>query len=138
MKLFKKWTMSFLKKGFVLVFILLLTTALIAPQAYAQNSTQSSTFRGIKRNIATVFLCGLGGAILGLSTLSFYGQPQEQVGNITTGFGVGLIAGTVYIFSQNHSDVSQAPTTDLSYKLPPLSPKKGEQFSPLFAYSWSF
>ena len=42
-------------------------------------------------------LAGLGGAILGLSTLSFYGRPQDYLANIAVGFAVGIIAGTVYV-----------------------------------------
>ncbi len=63
--------------------------------AFAQNV--SSSQRVFKRNAATVIFASLGGGILGLSTLSFYGKPQEHTNNITMGVGVGLIAGLVYV-----------------------------------------
>lgn len=44
-----------------------------------------------------IFLSGLGGAVLGLSTLSFYGRPQDHLGNIAIGFAVGVVFGTIYV-----------------------------------------
>ena len=52
---------------------------------------------GPRRQLATIVFAGLGGAILGLSTLSFYGRPQDQLVNIAIGFAVGVIAGTTYV-----------------------------------------
>lgn len=51
----------------------------------------------LKRNLATVIFASIGGAVLGLSTLSFYGHPQDHTDNITTGALLGLAAGTGYI-----------------------------------------
>ena len=61
-------------------------------------SVRSSPFR---KGLATVMFAGLGGAVLGLSTLSFYGDPQEHIGNIWLGLGVGIFAGAGYVFVQN-------------------------------------
>jgi hypothetical protein len=47
--------------------------------------------------LATIIFAGLGGAVLGLSTLSFYGRPQDNLSNIAIGFAVGVIAGTTYV-----------------------------------------
>jgi hypothetical protein len=41
-------------------------------------------------------LAGIAGAILGLSTLSFYGRPQDKLSNIAIGFAIGVIGGAVY------------------------------------------
>ncbi len=54
----------------------------------------------IKRKFSTVALCGVGGAVLGLSTLSFYGEPQEHFSNVWTGLIVGLVAGTAFVITQ--------------------------------------
>jgi hypothetical protein len=51
---------------------------------------------GPRRQIATIIFSGLAGAILGLSTLSFYGRPQEKLSNIAVGFAIGIIVGTSY------------------------------------------
>ena len=63
--------------------------------SFSQNVSHSQ--RAFKRNAATVIFASLGGGILGLSTLSFYGKPQEHTSNITMGVGVGLVAGLVYV-----------------------------------------
>lgn len=71
---------------------------------FAQNSPSSSISQdegprpgGPRRQLATIIFAGLGGAILGLSTLSFYGRPQDNLSNIAVGFAVGVIAGTGYV-----------------------------------------
>ena len=60
-------------------------------------SSAQQNSRNVKRGVATVLFSTLGGAILGLSTLSFYGEPQEHTENIMTGALVGLIAGSGYL-----------------------------------------
>ena len=49
---------------------------------------------GPRKQLATIIYTGLGGAVLGLSTLSFYGRPQDKLANIAIGFAVGVIIGT--------------------------------------------
>jgi hypothetical protein len=79
--------------------VLSITLLLFANTSLAQSSSMSGT----RRNIATIMFAGLGGAILGLSTLSFYGEPQEHIGNIWTGMAIGALAGTGYVFNQTYS-----------------------------------
>jgi hypothetical protein len=73
---------------------MMLITLLVlwTPSAYPQTSSF-----GPRRQIATIIFSGLGGAVLGLSTLSFYGEPQEHVSNIATGFALGIIGGTAFV-----------------------------------------
>ena len=52
---------------------------------------------GPRRQLGTIIYAGLGGAVLGLSTLSFYGRPQDKLANIAIGFAFGVIAGTVAV-----------------------------------------
>ena len=52
---------------------------------------------GPRRQLATIIYSGLGGAVLGLSTLSFYGRPQDKLSNIAVGFAVGVITGTIAV-----------------------------------------
>lgn len=65
--------------------------------SYAQNTetTSAPELTGTRKQIATIIFAGLAGAILGLSTLSFYGRPQEKLSNIAVGFAVGIIGGVV-------------------------------------------
>lgn len=64
------------------------------PPAQGQNSQKSF---GPKKQAAVIIFAGLGGAVLGLSTLSFYGRPQDKLSNIAIGAAVGIIVGTVYV-----------------------------------------
>ncbi len=52
---------------------------------------------GPRRQLGTIIYAGLGGAVLGLSTLSFYGRPQDKLANIAIGFAVGVIGGTAAV-----------------------------------------
>lgn len=56
-----------------------------------------SSLMGPRKQIATIVFAGLAGAVLGLSTLSFYGRPQDYLSNIAIGFAIGIIGGTVYV-----------------------------------------
>ena len=58
---------------------------------------EGHTAGGPRKQLATIIYAGLGGAILGLSTLSFYGRPQEMLANIAIGFAVGVIVGTTFV-----------------------------------------
>src|ERR1700722_1998967 len=76
---------------------------------------------GPRRQLATIVFAGLGGAILGLSTLSFYGRPQDQLSNIAIGFAVGIIAGTAYVTirsatSRDYYDDNKQPQS--SFNIP--------------------
>ncbi len=76
--------------------IILVTVAFVSSSAFAQQG-QSTTQMGPKKQLTMIFLAGLGGAVLGLSTLSFHGRPQDHLGNIAIGFAIGAVFGTVYV-----------------------------------------
>jgi len=57
---------------------------------------EETTFKP-RRQVATIIYMGLAGAVLGLSTLSFYGRPQDRLTNIAVGFGAGVVIGAVYM-----------------------------------------
>lgn len=74
---------------------------------------QSSVInRTVKRNVAAILFSSLGGAILGLSTLSFYGEPQEHTENISIGALLGFLAGSSYVIYDSSRPVR--PTGDFS------------------------
>jgi hypothetical protein len=73
----------------------LLALSLAVPAQAVEEGTIKTA--GPRRQIALIIFCGLGGAILGLSTLSFYGRPQDKLSNIAIGFAIGIIGGTVYV-----------------------------------------
>lgn len=73
----------------------LLCAAPVTFAAEKEKANQIST-SGPRRHLTTIVFAGLAGAILGLSTLSFYGRPQDRLGNIAVGFAVGIFSGTIY------------------------------------------
>lgn len=50
-----------------------------------------------KNDFLVVLAGGLGGAVLGLSTLSFVDEPEDHLDNILTGGAIGIIAGVIYV-----------------------------------------
>ena len=126
-----------------LIRIALILALCIQAPAYAQGETRSG---GPRKQIATIVFAGLAGAVLGLSTLSFYGRPQDKLSNIAIGFAIGIISGTVYTTYQattrphtlydssvyeteSWQQLSQIHTDEL--RLQQSAPK-------LAAYSWEF
>jgi hypothetical protein len=63
-------------------------------------TTESYATSDPRANLSTIFYTGVGGAVLGLSTLSFYGRPQDHLPNIAIGFAVGIIFGAGYVTLQ--------------------------------------
>jgi hypothetical protein len=83
-----------------LIAVVLIWSHLLPALANAQapNPNQTGAKKsGPRKQAATIIFAGLGGAVLGLSTLSFYGRPQDKLSNIAIGAAVGVIIGTVYV-----------------------------------------
>lgn len=122
-------------RNFVLTFFLALLVFILAlgQTSFAQN-TSTGSFSGVRRGIATVMFAGLGGAVLGLSTLSFYGEPQEHIGNIWTGLALGVVGGSVYVLSQSSPSAlveSSAPNLQAS-----IDSRKKQP--PMMFWAWNF
>lgn len=98
----------------------------------------STTGNSIRRNIATIMFTSLGGAVLGLSTLSFYGEPQQHIGNIWMGLGLGAIAGSAYVLSESgnsYSGMTKLSDQDLN-KI--TRTQHLDQRIPMFSWQWTF
>lgn len=78
---------------------ILLAVSLSLPAQAQMSVSDSGTYQNWRRNTAIVLFSGVGGGILGLSTLSFYGRPQEHTSNITTGALLGVLGGLTYILA---------------------------------------
>lgn len=130
------------------VLTLSLLFSLTSGNVYAQaqgagGGESSSELRGTRKQLATIIFAGLAGAVLGLSTLSFHGRPQDHLSNIAVGFAVGTIAGTIYTTYQAasaprnfydygaNSDFNKMLSADFVDQSPQFEMK-------LAAYSWSF
>ena len=74
---------------------------------HASVSSAQQGGRNFKRGVATILFSTLGGAVLGLSTLSFYGEPQEHTNNIVTGALLGAVGGSAYLL---YDSATPAPT----------------------------
>lgn len=132
----------------IAVVILSLSMALPAhAQPYPQGGPQAETTgkAGPRKQLATIIFAGLAGAILGLSTLSFYGRPQDRLSNIAIGFAVGVIIGTGYTtyqaatrpyeFYNSSYDLYDRPILDRDFGVSPMPPQGG---STGLATQWSF
>lgn len=77
---------------------LILSICLFAmiPNVHAAPAAAQSVSNSPRRHLTNIVFAGLAGAILGLSTLSFYGRPQDKLSNIAVGFAIGVIGGTLY------------------------------------------
>lgn len=101
---------------------------------------------GPRRQVATIIYAGLGGAILGLSTLSFYGRPQDNLANIAIGFAVGVISGAVYT---TYKAATRPPYDPNMYGMSSSHPGWGDSFADIhkrgepqpnltLGWSWDF
>ncbi len=115
--------------------IFILTFSLLVAPSASQAQSSVSTTTSLRRNIATVIFCGLGGAVLGISTLSFYGDPGNHIGNITTGLALGMIGGATYVATQSY-DQNQNQTVGLD-PVRELIQKNRNPKSTL-AWAWNF
>ncbi len=108
---------------------------------FMSQASMAQAERSVKRNVATVMFATLGGAILGLSTLSFYGEPQEHTNNITVGALVGFVAGVGYVVydssrpAQPSYEYSQAFDLDLKSRRASAYSAKAP---PIFQLSYNF
>ncbi len=84
----------FLMIALALSFVLSGQSAMAQRAQAAAGETEGRAAGGPRKQLATIIYAGLGGAVLGLSTLSFYGRPQDKLANIAIGFAVGVIVGT--------------------------------------------
>jgi glycerol uptake facilitator-like aquaporin len=80
-----------------LLIVCFASTSAFAQAPRAQGTTEEKASPGPRKHIASIVFAALGGAVLGLSTLSFYGRPQEKLANIAIGAAVGAIAATAYV-----------------------------------------
>jgi hypothetical protein len=99
------------KRALVFFMLVLTLCGPLASRARAQEQEQESDAQTkksplvVRNAVGTVLFNGLVGGILGLSTLSFYERPQENIRNIFFGAGTGMILSVLYMTL----DVAQQP-----------------------------
>ena len=79
--------------------------------SFAQGQSQ---FQGpsIRSQVAKILLSSLGGAVLGISTLSFYDRPQDHLSNVAVGGTVGAVLGSIYVTKESLDHDSMATLED--------------------------
>lgn len=86
----KKIISSFLVIQFLMI-------SLGVNRAVAQEDSADDILKNTQNDIFLVAGAGVGGAILGLSTLSFVDRPSQHISNIWTGAALGIIAGVLFV-----------------------------------------
>ena len=86
----KKLIISLLALHFLLL-------SAIANPAQAQENDEDDIIKNSQNDIMIVGAAGVGGAILGLSTLSFVERPSKHIANVWTGAALGIVAGVVFV-----------------------------------------
>ena len=119
------------------ILIIILGLFLMNSNAWSQEQGLSSS--PVKRTTATILFSSISGGILGLSTLSFYGKPQEHTDNITTGVLLGFLAGVGYVVYDNYKIQPQGSTTFTQNQEELRSLQTQKSMAPIFLtwnYSW--
>lgn len=98
--------------------LLLALSFLLPSLAMAQDAQSEDIIANTQSDIILVGAAGVGGAVLGLSTLSFYDKPSRHVSNIWTGAAVGIIAGVIVV-ALTHAQKTQEDLTTYSPKTTP-------------------
>lgn len=80
----------------LIVSLTIILNLVLAPHAFAQRANNQANMSGPSKHLSTIVFAGVAGAVLGLSTLSFYGRPQEKLTHIAIGAAIGIIGGAMY------------------------------------------
>lgn len=99
---------------------LMISTLLVSRVSYAQDK-DTDIVKSTQQDLVLVGVAGLGGAVLGLSTLSFYDKPSKHVSNIWMGGAIGVIAGVILV-ALNNAQKSQEVVDESAYLSPKLTP----------------
>lgn len=78
----------------VLIIFQLLTLNVAVAQ---EEGSEDDIIKNTQNDILIVAGAGVGGAVLGLSTLSFYDKASKHISNVWTGAAIGIIAGVIFV-----------------------------------------
>jgi hypothetical protein len=119
---------------FLISLFLLLSFALPHELAFAQQDEKTFADEGMD-DLMVVAGIGAGGALLGLSTLSFVKEPKDHTDKIITGAAIGIIIGVIVVAvgqadkAQNRFEESRyIPTSDFTTHERIAQSVKNQQF----------
>lgn len=92
----------------------------------AFGQSEDDFVKNTQNDVLLVAAAGAGGAILGLSTLSFYDKPSKHIANVWTGAAIGIIAGVIFVAYNS----AQKGSEDL------VSKRSSEEFSTSERVGW--
>jgi hypothetical protein len=136
---------SFFKKLITLLFLLTQAKVSFAQATYQsqydeQENMSVSLADQTKSDLMFITAAGVGGAVLGLSTLSFASEPSKKTDNILTGAAVGIILGVIYVAYRQAfgptTSYSAVELEDLQKQMPFVVEQDKDRFA--FLYSHSF
>lgn len=87
------------RNWFVLM-VLATSIAIMGKTSFAANELRSEG-PTVRSQVAKILLSSLGGAVLGISTLSFYDRPQDHLSNVAVGGTVGALLGSIYVTKES-------------------------------------
>lgn len=107
----------------------------VSTSAFAQDAAggESTYFEDSFRDISIVGATAIGGAVLGLSTLSFVEEPGDHLKNILVGSAIGIIVG-VGLVAYMAATKSKGMYDDGSAGA--LNPSQDEQFATTSRNQW--
>ncbi len=79
----------------MLLTVQILLSGAFVSEAYSQD--EDDIIKSTQNDIMLIGAAAAGGAILGLSTLSFVDKPSKHISNIWTGAAIGVIAGVIFV-----------------------------------------
>ena len=104
--------MKILRYKFII--LIQLISLIFACPTWAQDASGGDSgdelIRDSMQDLTVVLALGAGGAILGLSTLSFVERPADHLNNILAGASIGIIAGVAVVA------LKQASKSNANYK----------------------
>lgn len=90
----------FRKRIYTVVLAIGLGVVGIGSIGHAQNQSRAQG-PSVRSQVAKILLSSLGGAVLGISTLSFYDRPQDHLSNVAVGGTVGALLGSIYVTKES-------------------------------------
>lgn len=106
-----------------------------AQSAYAQNQSRTGAGPSVRSQVAKILLSSLGGAVLGISTLSFYDRPQDHLSNVAVGGTLGAVLGSIYVTKES-LDYDSVASLDEGGNFQLLLEPKNKKY--LLAWHFSF
>ena len=128
------------KKKNISCFLLVMTLLASSSFGYAQTSTDDFAEESLQ-DARLVAWSGLGGAILGLSTLSFVDDPSDHLKNVYVGAAIGVVLGVGLVAYLQANKAQQEYDGQVTGLMPLIDLKPPHKFSSVsqasYGASWT-